>query len=114
MSNDGHDEFAAAAIERTLDPGPLAFVDGAQDAGVDREQCEIFGLQFKEHRPLVTGVDAIEPSQTRGFGHEPVDAARIGAGQPKVDASTRASIAARAALGSRKFALNPSSASNQS
>ena len=52
MADDGHDELAAAAVERALDPCPLPFVDRAQDAGIDGEQREIVGLQLEEHRAL--------------------------------------------------------------
>ncbi len=59
MTHDGHDQLALAAVECALDPRPLALVDGAQDTGIDREQREIRGLQFEEHRPLGADFDAI-------------------------------------------------------
>ena len=44
MAHDGHGELAAAAVERALDLCRLAFVDRAQDAGIDRQQSKVFGL----------------------------------------------------------------------
>ncbi len=46
--------------------------------------AKFVGLQLEEHRPLGADVDAIEPAQTRSFRHQPVDAARIGAGEPEI------------------------------
>ena len=52
MADDGHREFAETSIEGSLDPRQLALVHGTQDAGVDRKQREIIGLQFEKGRPL--------------------------------------------------------------
>ena len=81
MAHDGHGEFAAAAVERALDPCPLSFVDRTQNAGVDRQQREIAGLQFEKRSPLGTSVDAILPTQARCLRHQLVDAASISTGK---------------------------------
>src|SRR6516165_10041487 len=84
MPDDRHGELATASAERAFDPGPLSFVDRAQDAGIDREECEVLRLQFEERRPLRASLDAKQLAQTRGLRDEPVDAADISRGQPEV------------------------------
>ena len=88
MAYDRHRKLPPAAIERALDSCPLAFVDSAQDAGIDREQSKVLGLQFEEHRPLGADIYAVESPQPRGFRHEPVDATRIGIGQSEIGLDT--------------------------
>ena len=89
VTDDRHDELSPAAIERALEPRPLLFVDAAQDAGVDRQQCEIAGLQFEERSSLMSDVDAVQAAQSRRLGHEPFHAAGIGAGQPIIGFDAR-------------------------
>ena len=113
MADDGHGELATAAIERALDPRPLLLVDGAQDARIDRDQREIRGLQFEERRPLAAGIDAVEPRSRSAWDRSWSMRRALVLVRPR-SASTRAAMAARAAFGSRKLALKPSSASNQS
>src|SRR5262249_5152510 len=84
MSDDRHGELATASAERAFDPGPLPFVDRAQDAGIDREQCKVLRLQFEEWRPLRASLDAKQLTQTRGLHDESVDAAGISRGQPEI------------------------------
>ena len=52
MADDGHGEFTATSIEGSLDPRELSFVHGAQNAGVNRKQGKIIGLQLEKGRPL--------------------------------------------------------------
>src|SRR5262245_2528823 len=59
MAHDGHDKLTAASAESAFDPCQLFFVDRAQDAGIDRQQREILGLQLEERRPLGADVDAV-------------------------------------------------------
>ena len=47
MADDGHGELPPAAVERALEPCPLPSVDAAQDAGVDRQQCEVLVCNSK-------------------------------------------------------------------
>jgi len=114
MADDGHGEFTATSIEGPLDPRQLSFVYGAQDAGVSiasRAKSSVCNSKkgarwiptFMAYSRRRRAACAIRLSIRRAF--VPVN--------PR-SASTRASIALRAALGSRKFALKLSSASNQS
>src|SRR5262245_6224002 len=113
MADDCHDEFAPATFKRAFDPRALSVIHSAQDARIYCNQCKIVGLQFKKGARWLPELTAYKRRMRSAY------AVILSMRRASVlvnfrSASTRASIAARAALGSRKLALNPSSASNQS
>jgi hypothetical protein len=109
IANDGHGELAPTSIERSPYPCQLPLVNGAQDAGINREQAKLSICSSKKDARWIPALAAY--SRRRRYA-----GASIRRGWVPVNArsaSTRACIALRAAFGPRKFALKPSSASNQ-
>jgi hypothetical protein len=89
MADDCHRKLAAGAFEGFVKPCPLAVVDGAQDARVDREESEIAGLQLKERAALQAVLNAIELAQPLRLAEQTINTLSVGARQIEVGPRSR-------------------------
>src|SRR5262245_43043255 len=84
MADNGHDKLATTTVEGSLQPCPLSRIEGAQNAGVDAQQCKIAGLQLEKRRALRTDADLVQVPQPCRLCQELVDTTDIGGGESEI------------------------------